>query len=205
MLKFRIISHNFKKLNKFHNQHFGTRTNLVLSRLEKLFVTHARKDELTFFVCHHSKSYGVFPIFSSERALRFTKKSQLWGPDNLAPLESRRNIRARAIGTHMLFAVFTTFYWCEIIGAHQLALLPNLRARSELIIGNIHDYSSFSSRGISLSHSGELRGREQVHPRPVKYGGIFLLHVFRNAMFLLSVNPLIFKKGHLLNIPFSLT
>ena len=55
-----------------------------------------------------------------------------------AKIQGRRNVRACAIGTHMLFGVLITFYWCEIIGAYQLALFRNLRARSELIIGNTH-------------------------------------------------------------------
>ena len=46
------------------------------------------------------------------------------------PFRSTRG--ARAIGTYMLFAVLITFYWCEIIGAHQLALFRNFGARSEL-------------------------------------------------------------------------
>ena len=48
------------------------------------------------------------------------------------------SVRARAIGTHMFFAVLTTFYWCEIIGAHQLDLFRNLRVRSERNVVNNH-------------------------------------------------------------------
>ena len=62
---------------------------------------------------------------SIERALTLRSK-----------IQNRRNLKARAIDTHMLFAVLTAFYWCEIIGDHQLALFRNLRARSKLIIGN---------------------------------------------------------------------
>ena len=48
------------------------------------------------------------------------------------------SVRARANGTHMLFAVLSTFYCCKIIGARQLALFRNFRARSERNVGNNH-------------------------------------------------------------------
>ena len=46
------------------------------------------------------------------------------------------SVRARASGTQMLFAVLTTFHWCKIIGAHQLAPFRNLGACSERDVGN---------------------------------------------------------------------
>ena len=56
--------------------------------------------------------------------------------DTAAPPKNfELSFRARTIGTHILFAVLTTFYWCEIIEDHQLALFRNFMARSKLIIG----------------------------------------------------------------------
>ena len=50
--------------------------------------------------------------------------------------ERSGSVRERASGTHILFAVLATFYWCIIIGSHQLTPFCYLRARSERNVGN---------------------------------------------------------------------
>ena len=79
--------------------------------------------------------------------------------DTAAPFKNLKlSFRARAIGTHMLFAVLTTVYWCKIIGTHQLAFFRNLRAHSERNVGNTYSRSIWSN----LSTSGRCDGFQFV-------------------------------------------
>ena len=88
----------------------------------------------------------------STNSTRSENELQIFGPSG--------NVRARDSGTHKLFAVLTTFYWCEIIGAHQLALFRNLRARSERNVGNNQFFRRFVTMDETWIHHYTPESRE---------------------------------------------